>query len=282
MSSTPVPWRLVVFGVVLLTYLVLTIGVLHRSPLLTLDRDVFRLDLRQRYPEWFLGFHTYVMLGQRGPATLVALPWFVWRAWKGRSARPLVMLGTALLVLNLSVGVVKVATGRLGPRATHQVNAVFAGGDIFPSGHVSNAVVLYGVIAMLAVSHRRIITALAVFVSVTVGLSTIYLDTHWMTDVLGGWLAGALVLIVLPWVMPYSERVAAVVIARARSVRVARRSPDAPPPRPVRTPAIAERGAPSGAPRAARTPASLAGGLAGPQPAAPARPTVGVRPGVQA
>jgi membrane-associated phospholipid phosphatase len=55
-----------------------------------------------------------------------------------------------------------------------------------------------------------------VFVSITVGLCTVYLDTHWVSDVLGGWLAGVLVLLVLPWIMPYAERVAEMVIRWGR------------------------------------------------------------------
>ncbi|HEY8300534.1 MAG TPA: phosphatase PAP2 family protein [Jatrophihabitans sp.] len=215
-------------------YVVLILGVIQWSPFLTIDRDIFRLDLPQRFPQWFPTLHTYVMLGQRAPATLVALPWFVWRAWKSRSSRPLVMLGTALVVLNLSVGVVKIATGRLGPHATKHVHAVFEGGDIFPSGHVSNAVVLYGLIAMLAVSFRRTAYVLAVVVSVTVGLVTVYLDTHWMSDVFGGWLAGLLVLIALPWVMPYSQRIADAVIGWGRR-RLHRSKPAAAPAPPSTT-----------------------------------------------
>ena len=150
-----VPWRAVTFALLLAAYIVLTLGVIYRSPMLTLDQDVLGLELRWRYPQVAHWIVSYVMLGQRAPATLVALPWFVWRCWMSRSPRPLIMLCTALLVLNVTVGVVKVATGRLGPLATHQVHAVFAGGNIFPSGHVSNAVVLYGVMAMLAVNYRR-------------------------------------------------------------------------------------------------------------------------------
>jgi membrane-associated phospholipid phosphatase len=202
-----VPWRAFAFAGLLAAYLLLIIGVVHQSPLLTIDHDVWRLDLRVRFPEWYSSIHTYVMLGQRGPSTLVALPWFVWLAWKYRTARPLIMLGVGLFVLNLSVGVVKLATGRLGPLATHHTNAVFEGGNIFPSGHTSNTVVLYGVMAMLAVSYRRAATVAAVFVSLTVGLSTIYLDTHWLTDVVGGWMAGGLVLLVLPTLMPFAERI---------------------------------------------------------------------------
>jgi undecaprenyl-diphosphatase len=141
---------------------------------------------------------------------MVALPWFVWMSWRFRTARPLLLLGTALVVLNLSVGVVKLATGRQGPRQTHKVHDVFAGGDIFPSGHTANTVVLYGVIAMVAVMFRvryaRLVVISAVFLAVTVGLCTVYLDTHWLTDVIGGWLAGGLVLLVLPTLMPYVQR----------------------------------------------------------------------------
>ena len=119
-------------------------------------------------------------------------------------------LGTALVVLNLSVGVVKLATGRQGPRQTHKVYDVFAGGDIFPSGHTANTVALYGVIAMVAcyygVQFHKLVTVGAVFLSLTVGLCTIYLDTHWLTDVLGGWVAGGLVLLALPSLMPSVQR----------------------------------------------------------------------------
>jgi membrane-associated phospholipid phosphatase len=187
--------------ILLLAYVAVTIGVVHRSPLLTVDRDVLRLDWQKHWPGVYPWIHTYVMLGQRGPATLVVLPWFVWRSWRDRTMRPLMLLGTSLLVLNLSVGVVKLSVGRLGPLRTHQVHAVFDGGNIFPSGHVSNAVVLYGVMAMLAVNHRRLAAVAAVVLSVTVGASTIYLDTHWLTDVVGGLMAGGLVLLTLPWLM---------------------------------------------------------------------------------
>jgi membrane-associated phospholipid phosphatase len=206
----PASWRAYTFAAVLVAYLLLIISVLQPSVTLTIDRVVRHLYLYSSWPQGYHVLHPYVMFGQRAPATLAALPWFVWMAYRFRTARPLLMLGTALLVLNLSVGVVKIAVGRLGPQATGNVSAVFRGGDIFPSGHTANAVVLYGVIAMLAVQYglrfSRTVVAAAVFLSVTVGLSTIYLATHWLSDVVGGWMAGALVLLALPTLMPYAER----------------------------------------------------------------------------
>lgn len=211
LRAVRVSWRVFAFAGLLLAYLVVIVGVVHQSPLITLDRDVWHLNLRAHFPQWKPILNTYVMLGQRAPATMAALPWFVWMSWRFRTARPLLLLGTALVVLNLSVGVVKLATGRQGPRQTHKVHDVFAGGDIFPSGHTANTVVLYGVIAMVAVMCRvrwsRLVSVCAVLLSLTVGLCTVYLDTHWLSDVIGGWMAGGLVLLVLPPMMPFVERV---------------------------------------------------------------------------
>ena len=194
------------FLIVLGAYVVLTAAVVFGSPLDVIDRAAAMSDLAHHYPHatpWVLH---YVMLGQRGPSSHVAFVYLAWRAIRQRSWRPLVLFVTALTMLNVTVGSVKLATGRLGPALTTRPRAVFDGGDIFPSGHTSNAVVIFGVVAMVAVEHRRAMIALAVFVSSTVGLSTIFLDTHWVTDVLGGWLAGALVLLALPATYAVLER----------------------------------------------------------------------------
>jgi membrane-associated phospholipid phosphatase len=221
-----VNWHLVAFGVLFVLYVLLTLGVIFRTPILNLDTDVVDLRLRHRYPEWKTFVDHYIILGQRGPATLLFLPAFVWVAWRDRSPRPLLLLGVALVILNLSVGVVKLATGRLGPRATHLVHDVFVGGNIFPSGHVSNAVVLYGLLAWISVKHRKHMIALAVFLSVTIGLGAVYVGFHWFSDVMGGWLAGGLVLMALPWVMPSAERALdAVIRAVRRSLPGAKRAP---------------------------------------------------------
>ncbi|HET6878370.1 MAG TPA: phosphatase PAP2 family protein [Jatrophihabitans sp.] len=212
-------WRIVLFVAVLAVYIAFTLCIVFRTPLLNFDTYLADQHMRGRFPGWRPWIFFYVMLGQRGPATLLFLPYFLWTCWRRRSTQPIVLLGTALVVLNLSVGVVKYAIGRLGPRdhgaAAHDL---FAGGSIYPSGHVSNAVVLYGLIAMLVLHHRKIAAGIAAFVSFTVGLGTIYLDTHWFSDVVGGWLAGSLVLLALPWVMPYTQAWADAVVRRLRAL----------------------------------------------------------------
>lgn len=199
-------WRAIAFWILFAAFVLVTLGVIFRSPILSLDTDLVKLDLRHRFPEWKRPILDYVMFGQRGPATFAFLPYFAWVAWRRRSIQPLVLLGTALVLLNVGVGIVKIATGRIGPRSTQQAHDVFAGGNIYPSGHVSNTVVLYGLIAWIAINHRKLAITAAAFLSVTVGLGTVYLDTHWFSDVLGGWIAGGLILLALPTVMPTTQR----------------------------------------------------------------------------
>ncbi|MBN9621284.1 MAG: phosphatase PAP2 family protein [Actinobacteria bacterium] len=224
--------RAIVMGGLFLLYVALTVLVLvPHSFVLDFDRYLLDLRLSERYPQWHTFIFDYVMLGQRGPATLVFLPFFLVVAWRQRSTRPLVLLATGLLWLNLSVGLVKYAIGRVGPAAQSNVHDLFVwGNSIYPSGHVSNAVVLYGLVAWVAPRYRRVFIGGAVFISVTIGLGTIYLRTHWFSDVVGGWIGGGLVLLTLPYVVPYAQRATDLTIRTVHGWWVRWRTPPVPAP----------------------------------------------------
>lgn len=226
-TSSRSPWRAIAIAVLLVAYAITSaLVVMPDSPLLHFDSYLKHLDLWYRYPGWHTAITDYVMLGQRGPATLAFLPFFLWVAWRQRSTKPLVLLVTALLWLNFSVGVAKYAFGRVGPMHSNDVHKLFDwGNSIYPSGHVSNAVVLYGLVAWVTPKFRKSFIAAAVFLSVTVGLCTIYLRTHWFSDILGGWIAGGLVLLTLPYLMPTAQRWSDRLVAAGRDWWTRRRAP---------------------------------------------------------
>ncbi|WP_406196068.1 phosphatase PAP2 family protein [Kitasatospora sp. NBC_01560] len=187
-----------------LGYLLVVAGVLLDTALVDLDWAVRLARPYERWPSLEPLLDNWVVAGQRGPSAVAAFGWLGWRAHRSRRLRPLLVMGAALLLLNITVGAVKIVTGRLGPHYAHYVGSpeLFSGGTIFPSGHTANAVVTWGVLAYLAVRWRRTGAVLAAVTACSVGLTTLYLGTHWVTDVLAGWAAGLLVLLSLPLLEP--------------------------------------------------------------------------------
>lgn len=209
-------------------YLVVIVAVVTTSPLVRLDWAIRGLTMRQRWPELQPLVGVWVMLGQRAPAVTLATIWLTYRAWRTRSLRPLVVLVLATVLLNLSVGGVKVMLGRLGATAPLPFgsNGLFDGGTLFPSGHTSNAVVTWGVLAYVAVDHRRLKAALATIAAFTIGLAALYEGWHWFSDILAGWAAGGLVLLALPGFEPALARTEAFVRDLPARWRDHRRTPD--------------------------------------------------------
>jgi undecaprenyl-diphosphatase len=216
-------WRLALAGLLAAVLLALLVGVLTGSRLVDLDEAVYRWAPEEHWPAVSGVLGRWVVLGQRAVCLSMAAVWLGLRAWRTRDARPLGVLLVATVLTNIGVGGMKDLVGRLGPlqlgadAVLPGASGVFtAGGTIFPSGHTANAVVTWGVLALVARGHRRLGAALAASVAVSVGLTTVYLGTHWLSDVLAGWCVGGLVLLVLPTAMP---------VAAAAAQRVRRLAP---------------------------------------------------------
>ncbi|MEU9759500.1 phosphatase PAP2 family protein [Streptomyces sp. NPDC047985] len=225
--------RVALFGGTLAFYVAIVVAVLTSSWLVALDWKVMLFRPYQQWPEIHAFLDYYVVLGQRGPTATMVACWLGWRSWRQHTLRPLLTLGAALLLLNATVGAVKIGLGRLGPHYATQIGSaeLFAGGDIFPSGHTANAVVTWGILAYLATTPRarRYLSALSAIVSLGVGLTTVYLGTHWLSDVLLGWAAGLLILLGLPWVEPLIARTETWIFAQRESLRgLGRPAPSAP------------------------------------------------------
>ncbi|MEU7280532.1 phosphatase PAP2 family protein [Streptomyces sp. NPDC045431] len=220
--------RLALFGGTAAFYLAIVVAVLVSSWLVTLDWKVMLFRPYQQWPEVHATLDYFVVLGQRGPTAVMVAAWLGWRSWRQHTLRPLLVLGAALLLLNVTVGAVKIGLGRLGPHYATQIGSaeLFAGGDIFPSGHTANAVVTWGILSYLATTPRarRHLSALSAVVALGVGLTTVYLGTHWLSDVLLGWAAGLLILLALPWCEPLIARAEALILGARDRLRTSLRA----------------------------------------------------------
>ncbi len=149
-------------------------------------------------------------LGQRGVILAVAVPLVAWLAGRVRSWRPLGVLLGAAIIFNVVVGALKVLTAR--PRPIDGIAHTFVGGTEFPSGHAAGAVVMWGAVAYLvhlylpqAAGRRvspRVLVALVAGITLIVSLCSLYLDMHWLSDLLAAWAVGGLLL----WVVMAVER----------------------------------------------------------------------------
>lgn len=189
--------RVVVLTLLCLTFVSAQV-LMEDGPLIFVDFAVQRLRLEQRWPELYPLAKAFELLGQRGLVYVIAAIIAGWLAWRARTWRPMIVLAGSLLTLNLVVGATKVLTGRRKP-FTGDIG-VFEGGIIFPSGHAANVVLTWGVVCYLLLRYsqwrfpRRSMTAGVVLASVAMAAASLYLGTHWVTDLLAGGLVGALIL----------------------------------------------------------------------------------------
>jgi membrane-associated phospholipid phosphatase len=209
--------RKTLFFTTLGLYATIVAAVLTTSRLVRLDWQVMLFRPYKQWPELHAFLDYFVVLGQRGPTAVLVASWLGWRSWRQRTLRPLLALGTSLLLLNLTVGAAKLGMGREGPHYANRIgaNEMFLSGDIFPSGHTANAVVTWGILAYLATTPRarRWLSVVAAVFALGVGATTVYIGTHWVSDVLLGWASGLLILLALPWFEPLVTRVEAYLLS---------------------------------------------------------------------
>jgi membrane protein DedA with SNARE-associated domain/membrane-associated phospholipid phosphatase len=122
------------------------------------------------------------------PITLVA---GVLLAVRKRPIELVVLIAGTLL----TVAIVQITKGAVG-RARPPHPLAGAAGAAYPSGHAAHAMV-YPVLAVIAARvlrgavSRTALVLVGLLLAVAIGLSRVYLQVHWASDVLGGWGVGA-------------------------------------------------------------------------------------------
>jgi membrane-associated phospholipid phosphatase len=142
------------------------------------------------------------LLGQGTPLAVISLLLAAVLVWRRHSVRPLLPVFAAELLTNLTLGPFKLASDRAAPHADRLPPFVAHpealgsqdAGLSYPSGHVVNTIVWYGVLAVLLApwlgrAGRRL---LRVVPPAAVCVTTTYLGFHWFTDTVAGLLLGLL------------------------------------------------------------------------------------------
>jgi membrane-associated phospholipid phosphatase len=186
---------LLLFGFLAVTQQVLTNG-----PLVAYDRE-----LNSQPKPQFDGFSGFVLrrlddLGLRGVTATVLLIAAVFIAYKFKTWRPLNLAVLSLLLLNVTVGGSKILLGRTKPRDGFDL--LHAGGMSYPSGHASNAVLSWGILAYLIYRYAkvdryqgRLASAGVALITLTVCTVSLIRHTHWFSDLLGGVFIGSALLV---------------------------------------------------------------------------------------
>ena len=174
----------------------LTRGRLERIDLRVAD-VVSVWDLRNSGGYWFIWVFTQA--GGRGFILIVLAGLVGWLAVKQHTYVPLLRVLLALALLTTVVYAFKWGTGRTAP--------AYPGGSFFhrdgasyPSGHVANAVLMWGVARWQAVEFglsarvQRTAWLLSVLGPVLTGVAMVALNFHWVTDAVAGVAVGLLLL----------------------------------------------------------------------------------------
>lgn len=179
----------------LLACVLITADVLLFGPLAQLDLVIRQAYVRQYWPE-LAGFaNSAEEAGLRGLTVPIAFVVIAYLSRRHQRPWAPVLFVLAELALNVVIGGGKVLSGRLHTQEGDPT-ALVPGGMAFPSGHASNAVLTWGLVAWALRDHLtpRLLRRTVVGVSLLVGACTIYRNTHWLTDIVVGWGIAALLL----------------------------------------------------------------------------------------
>jgi undecaprenyl-diphosphatase len=184
----------------LLVYVALAMLSAH-PPIQALDQVARAWIQLLRHEAVFVAMGAVTTLGDhRGLVPLIVLTSLVlWRADRPWAlALPVIMAGTGLLQW-----IAKWVADRPRPDTTPWG---------FPSGHVLSLVVLFGLIAYLVHraaegrGPRALAIGAAAAIVLVVAFSRLYLDRHWLSDVVGGAAIGAAYVLLVIWLVELVRR----------------------------------------------------------------------------
>jgi len=193
---------LAVSGALFIGFLIVTEQVMTKSYVYRLDHKIEALKHHT-----FRGLPSHILLalddlGLRSFTATCLIITAVLIAYRFKSWRPINLSVCALLLLNGVVGLSKLIFGRTKPRLN--MDYLHQGGLSYPSGHASNALLTWGMLAYLIYTYSkrppfkglRLYPAVGV-ITATVCVVSLIRKTHWFSDLLGGVFLGGSLLVFL-------------------------------------------------------------------------------------
>jgi membrane-associated phospholipid phosphatase len=183
-------------------FLIVTYQAVNYGPITEIDRYFFELN----HPD-HSGFTEFIIrrlddLGLRGVSGIALLIVAVYISRRFKTWRPINLGLLAFLSLNIFVGGFKYALGRTKPR--EGLDLFGAGGMSYPSGHASNAIFIWGIIAYLIYRYAhvnryrgRLASAAVGVLALTVCTVSLIRNTHWFSDLFAGLLLGGSLLVLV-------------------------------------------------------------------------------------
>jgi membrane-associated phospholipid phosphatase len=190
-------------GSLLIGFILITLDVIYEGLLWRIDQ--FFADIER--PK-FSGITNFIILriddlGLRWVTALVLILMAVLIGRRFKSWRPLNLSILSLIFLNLFVGAAKIGFGRCKAREDFDI-CMFTDGMAYPSGHVSNALVTWGLVAYIIFryTHREPFQGLRLYwlvalITISVAIVSLLRNTHWFTDLVGGMFLGGSILILV-------------------------------------------------------------------------------------
>ena len=169
----------------------MAVRIVSNDAVSNIDASVFNLLKEMRNaPADEIMIHI-TMLGDGLVMTTLAVSIVIWLIWH-KAYRGALAAMIAVLAARVFVGLLKYGIQRPRPVESYASAEAFS----FPSSHATIAALTFGILAVL-VSHsmgrwaRALVYAVCGLAVVAIAYSRVYLGVHWLSDVIGGVLFGA-------------------------------------------------------------------------------------------